>query len=71
MYTEEGFLYRRINKIMRDRKFNDQSFTNLQYYYIAFMYSLQEIYQVPPNKNFTLFRGFLIDENKIKHYIKK
>ena len=68
MNTQEGYLYRRINKIMRDRQFNDQSFQNLEYYYLSLMYSLQEIYRSPPNENFTLFRGFKIDENKIKHY---
>ena len=68
IYTAEGFVYRRINKIMRDRQFKDQSFQNLKYYYIALMYSLQEINRSPSNKDFTLFRGFLIDRNKIKHF---
>ena len=41
MYTEEGFLYLRINKIMRDRQFNDQSFTNWNGTIVG-----------PPNTNF-------------------
>ena len=45
IFLQEGFFYFRINKIMREGKFNDQSFENLNYYYLKLMYSLQKISQ--------------------------
>jgi hypothetical protein len=40
IYTEEGFVYRRINKILRDH--DTELFLNLRYYYFSLIYSLKK-----------------------------
>ena len=67
-YTQEGFIYRRLNKIMRDNLFTDKTFENMKYYYLALMYSLQELVKTVPNRSFTLYRGFQIDKSQIEYY---
>eukprot|EP01103_Thecamoeba_quadrilineata_P020543 TRINITY_DN887_c0_g1_i1.p1 TRINITY_DN887_c0_g1~~TRINITY_DN887_c0_g1_i1.p1 ORF type:complete len:540 (-),score=88.68 TRINITY_DN887_c0_g1_i1:358-1977(-) len=40
MYTEEGFVYRRLNKILRDQKHH--KLENFLWYYLALLYSLKK-----------------------------
>ena len=54
IYTEEGFLYRRVNKILRDKNYNE--FTQIKYYYFALIYSLQNV-EPNPETHKSLYRG--------------
>ena len=66
MYTAEGYIYRRLNKILRKKDFNGVSFQNFKYFYLALMYSLQIINSTPVNS--TLYRGFSIKKTKVYYY---
>jgi WD40 repeat protein len=53
IYTEESFVYRRINKILREHDIS--LFMNLKYYYFSLLYSLKVCRSSVHEK--TLFRG--------------
>jgi len=64
MYTEEGYIYRRVNKILRDGEYN--SFGNVRYYYFSLLFSLQQtLSSIETNQ---LYRGMKLRPEQLNYY---
>ena len=67
IYTEEGFVYRTINKILRDKQYDE--FWKMKYYYFSLLYSLEKAYEEDKSITFeSLYRGMKLKEEQIKFY---
>ena len=68
IYTEEGFVYRRVNKILRDKDYN--SFYNIKYYYFSLLYSLKKVLSEKAQNQY-LYRGLNLRPPELNDYYLK
>ena len=66
IYTEYGFVYRRINKILRDKEF--KAFWNLKYYYFSLLYSLKKVLSQEATSRY-LYRGLNLSSKQQEIYL--
>ena len=67
IYTEEGFVYRRVNKVLRDKQYD--AFWNFKYYYFSLLYSLEKI-QSQRTTLINLYRGLSLKPEQQEFYLK-
>ena len=68
IYTEEGFVYRRMNKVLRDKDY--EAFWKMKYYYFSLLYSFQILIS-QRNTSITLYRGLCnLKPETIDFYLK-
>jgi WD40 repeat protein len=65
IYTEEGYVYRRINKILREDDYS--KFWEIRYYYFALLYSLRKIVE-NEMKITKLYRGLKLRSGQESFY---
>ena len=66
IYTEEGFVYRRVNKVLRDKNYD--LFLKFKYYYFSLLYSLDRNLQ-ENSSSIKLYRGLYINNEIEKFYL--
>ena len=66
IYTEEGFVYRRINKVLRDKDYD--LFWDLKYYYFSLLFALQKTFS-DKDLNY-LYRGMKLKAEQADFYKK-
>ena len=66
IYTEEGFVYRRVNKVLRDKQYDH--FWKFKYYYFSLLYSLENVLKQKKTSE-CLFRGLKLGPEQLSFYM--